>query len=458
MAFESVGKVNPRFLVSLAAFLVVFLLFSRLLFAEGAFYSLAILIGVVVFSLTLIKTIWALMIVIFATLLSPEIEMGKVAGRLVTIRIEDILLGVLVLTWLAKVAINKEIGFLRKTPLNNAIKAFAVIAIVATVIGIFRGFVFPPKGIFFVLKYVEYFVLFFMVVNNINEEKDIRMLLTSFFAICIVICLYALTEVGVRDRLTAPFEGEGGGEPNTFGGYLLFLFSICCGLFLYAESIQQRLFFAGVGGLTLVTLFFTLSRGSYFGLIGAYLVFLFLNRRGRGVLLAVAAAVVLVIYFVPGSVQKRVLYTFSVGEPEITEKTVYIQGVALDPSTSARIESWQLAIKDWLQHPLIGYGVSGRGLVDNQFFTVFIETGLIGLIAFLYLLWRIFRLAWSAFREEQAPLYRGLFLGYLAGFVGLLFHAMAANTFIILRIMEPFWFLTAIIAHIGEIRRETESA
>jgi hypothetical protein len=40
---------------------------------------------------------------------------------------------------------------------------------------------------------------------------------------------------------------------------------------------------------------------------------------------------------------------------------------------------------------------------------------------------------------------RGLSVGLIAGLVGLLVHAIGANTFIIVRIMEPFWFLAGII-------------
>lgn len=49
------------------------------------------------------------------------------------------------------------------------------------------------------------------------------------------------------------------------------------------------------------------------------------------------------------------------------------------------------------------------------------------------------------FRESTDSFYRGLSLGLFAGFIGLLFHAVGSNTFIIIRIMEPFWFLTAMV-------------
>ena len=52
---------------------------------------------------------------------------------------------------------------------------------------------------------------------------------------------------------------------------------------------------------------------------------------------------------------------------------------------------------------------------------------------------------------------KGLALGFLAGFVGLLLHAFSANTFIIVRIMEPFWFLAAIVVMLPEISALSET-
>jgi hypothetical protein len=46
-------------------------------------------------------------------------------------------------------------------------------------------------------------------------------------------------------------------------------------------------------------------------------------------------------------------------------------------------------------------------------------------------------------------------VGLIAGLVGLLVHAIGANTFIIVRIMEPFWFLTGIVIALSQINDES---
>ncbi|GAI53875.1 unnamed protein product, partial [marine sediment metagenome] len=57
-------------------------------------------------------------------------------------------------------------------------------------------------------------------------------------------------------------------------------------------------------------------------------------------------------------------------------------------------------------------------------------------------------------KQMDDELYKGLSLGFIAGFIGLAIHALTANTFIILRIMEPFWFITAIIMMLPTLEEE----
>jgi hypothetical protein len=66
-------------------------------------------------------------------------------------------------------------------------------------------------------------------------------------------------------------------------------------------------------------------------------------------------------------------------------------------------------------------------------------------MAFLYLLYSIGKLSLTNLRQLKSPYFKGLTIGFIAGYAGLLFHAIGANTFIIVRIMEPFWFFAGII-------------
>jgi len=119
------------------------------------------------------------------------------------------------------------------------------------------------------------------------------------------------------------------------------------------------------------------------------------------------------------------------------------------------LTSWKIVLtRDFIKHPILGYGVTGYHFLDAQYPRVLAETGVLGLIFFVWLLVEIFKNALYAYRNTSDPLFSGLSLGYLAGFIAMLVHAIGANTFIIVRIMEPFWFLTAIIIMIPTIEAE----
>ena len=144
----------------------------------------------------------------------------------------------------------------------------------------------------------------------------------------------------------------------------------------------------------------------------------------------------------PESVARRVHYTF---EPERGQPTVRVGAVGLDPSTSARLISVKQAFEGFTHRPIFGYGVTGFAFMDQQFARTLVETGIVGLATFLALVWAVLKVGVASYRSLTVPEDRGLALGFVAGTVGLLGHALGANTFIIVRIMEPFWFFAAIV-------------
>ena len=103
----------------------------------------------------------------------------------------------------------------------------------------------------------------------------------------------------------------------------------------------------------------------------------------------------------------------------------------------------------------MGYGVTGHHFMDAQYPRILVETGIVGMLAFAWLVYTLFHVGLSTWRYAQDDLLRGLSVGLIAGLVGLLVHAIGANTFIIVRIMEPFWFLAGIVIALASISEES---
>jgi O-Antigen ligase len=413
-----------------------------------------------VFLLVFVKTEFGLYLVIFSMLLSPQLgsSAGQIAeGRRIVVRSEDILLLVVAFSWLAKTAVNKELGLAVKTPLNRPILAYIAATAIATLLGYAMGTVAGVGGLFYVLKYIEYFVVYYMVVNNLIDRRQAWRLVTAAFLTAVIVSLIGMTQIPSGQRVSAPFEGKDG-EPNTFGGYLLLLMCVAGGVALETARVRTRAIYLGLVGLMSIPFVFTLSRTSYVGAVPALIAMSVLSSRRRlmiGALIVAVVASPLVMALFPDMVMKRVRYTF---EPERGQPTVRVGAVGFDPSTSARLISVKQAYDGWAQRPIFGYGVTGFAFMDQQFARTLVETGLVGLATFLALIWAVLKAGLTSFRTLHVPEERGLALGFVAGTIGLLGHAIGANTFIIVRIMEPFWFFAAVVVALpGLARDETAS-
>jgi O-antigen ligase len=307
-------------------------------------------------------------------------------------------------------------------------------------------------GFLFVLKYIEYFIVFFMVVNHVKSRDQVKRFVFCLLLICLIACIIGILQIPGGGRVSAPFEGEAG-EPNTFGGYLLLLGAITAGLLIKSENGRSKQWYLFLILAIIPAFLFTESRASYLGLIVTCFALGLLTRHRVIITGFLLIALLLSPFFLPLAVKDRVLFTFT--QPEQAGQ-IEVGDIRLDTSTSARIASLKQIMEDWPKKPLIGYGITGYNFLDAQYPRVLIETGILGLLAFLYLLYSILKLAIRQMKAVKAPYFKGFTIGFIAGFVGLLFHAVGANTFIIVRIMEPFWFLTGIMAVLPQLERQSE--
>jgi len=434
-------------------FLLVALLAGFLLTRYSPTLLLMAVAAFVVFAVSFINIEWGLYIVIFSMLLSPEFMAGETGraslGRGVTLRLEDFMLAIIGISWFARNAVDKELGLFLKTPLNKPIFFYVLACVLSTGFGIMAGRVELKTGSLYVLKYIEYFVVFFMVVNHVRNADQIKRFIICLFLTCFIASLIGAIQIPGGGRVSAPFEGKIG-EPNTFGGYLLFMGAVVAGLLAKSENLRAKNILVILILSIIPPLLFTQSRSSYLAIIPALLVLGYLTERRLIILGLLAIAMLVSPLFLPKAVKNRVMYTFT--QPE-AQGQIQIGELRLDTSTSARIKSWQEVFSDWPKHPLLGYGVTGYHFVDAQFPRVLIETGILGLTAFLYLLYSIFKLTLRNLKELKTPYSQGLGMGFMAGYIGLVVHAIGANTFIIVRIMEPFWFFVGIIAVLPDLER-----
>jgi O-antigen ligase len=416
-----------------------------------------IAVGMIILLIAFLFPLTGLYLIVVSMLLGPEFEIGAQSlgggaqfARGLTLRLDDFLMMLVGCAWLAKIALVRQGVQYLQTPLNRAIAYYLGASIIATLIGVLLGRVRPFAGFFFLLKYYEYFFLYFMTVNLVTDEKQIRQLVTVSLVTCFLVSLYAMAMIPSGQRASAPFEGKEG-EPNTLGGYLVFMLSIVAGLLITPGASRHKAFHAVLLLCGFVTLQATLSRSSFLAAGVVVIVFLFyIRRRNPLLLICMIFGLLAAPLWAPKSVQDRVMYTFTQSAREGEQYKV--AGVKVDTSTTDRLRSWEQAVEAWKKSPVWGYGVTGGPFMDAMYPKILADAGLLGLVTFVLLMWSVYRLARSSLLEIHDPYYQGITMGFLLGFVGMLVHGIGANTFIIVRIMEPFWLYAALIAKVLHLR------
>lgn len=216
----------------------------------------------------------------------------------------------------------------------------------------------------------------------------------------------------------------------TYAHNLLFpLVLVSVRLFSAATSWRQRLLYAGGWGLMVFALLFSLTRGVWI----AYLMVLGLLGvvKGRTALLGVMAGVVVFSLF---------LLSAGAGVRERAWSLVDLQ------QNLGRSQIWQANLDMVRERPLLGWGYGNyrkfRGPyyqrypgadttahAHNTFLQLWVDTGVVGLGAFLFLFGVVLQKGWTAYRRLTEEPRRSMILGCVLGVSGFLLSGMTQYNF-----------------------------
>jgi|GEM_PF-4227943 len=262
-------------------------LMAGLMVARSPLYLPFVLIAaLLVAGIAFLKTEWAIHLLVLSMLLSPEFTAagglgtaGSVEGsKGAVLRLEDVLLVVIGVAWLARMAVHKQLSPLLRNVMNRSIGLYVLVAFLSTLIGIMGGRVHPMLGLAYVFKYMEYFVIFFLALHHISDWKALRRILITSGVTAMIVSINGIFQIPSGRRVSAPFEGEVG-EPNTLGGYLVLMMAIFGAMALEAPRRKQRVLLGSCVAVMGIPLLYTLSRSSWMAAAAATVFLLFTTRK-----------------------------------------------------------------------------------------------------------------------------------------------------------------------------------
>lgn len=250
------------------------------------------------------------------------------------------------------------------------------------------------------------------------------------------------------------------GNPNVFAEYLVLLLPLVAALFFAARRLPHKVLWLGAGGAGGLALLLTFSRGGWVGLAVAALVFaVFYDRRLAAVLLIGALLVV----SVPAGQNLVLPRLRSIVSPN-------------DSSSIYRMAVWRETADMIADFWPSGVGLGHRAYMTaypqymhdrtkrpfhahNSYLQLLAETGVLGLLAFAWLVWRLFRSSLACLRavarrpvgDPYARPLRALLAGGLAALAGALVHGLVEPLLYIPRVTFTFWFLAGIVLCLAKV-------
>lgn len=340
--------------------------------------------------------------------------------------VKGVLIAALALTWISRMVVAWEFR-LRRTALDAPIVAYIVwISICLSTAAD------PLYSLGELLKLMVSLFLFYLFVNQIQEENELQRLLYALVVTTFMISSYGIFKFFViqhgslADRVVRASSFTP--DHHWLTTYLLLTIAVLLPLISVQQDAWSRQFLRLTCVLSVIALFLTYTRGAWVAFLAELLVYSWVRRKWLHVALVLGI-------FVGGVVTLFVI--FSRGGPVSSGHRID----RLSPHTLiARFDTSRLALREVRKRPLMGIGYGDKAMAGvfkdapelkeashphNLFIEVALGIGIPGLIVLLWIFSAMLRGTLGEMTRVSSGLGRALLLGLGMAVVGM----MVANLF-----------------------------
>lgn len=436
--------------------------------------------------------------VLLAIPLYPKFPVFNIPGTYVAIRAEDFLIGSLGVYWFFWLLRKPRLKLLLKDKLAQAILLFWGVGLLSIVSAVLLTQTVSPHIAFLHwIRRVEYMLVFFIAATAVGKTKRIRFFIETLFIAVVFVFIYGVGQRYLHWPVisTQNFEYAKGLalrlQPwsrlhSTFSGhydlaaFLVMTFPMVWAfLFSYKKWITRF-----VAGLLIIPSSFWLlvkteSRISFVAyLVAVFVTLWFLKKRVLIVPVLLLSVTIALLFSGIGERYRYSLETYwqkvrdskkiNLVSQVYAQETINIHSLedvnldrkpsppGEDRSTAIRLNvEWPRALRAFYKNPLLGTGYSSITLAtDNDYLRLLGETGVVGALAFLLVLLRLFdRVCWF-FRKPAKSLQYALAAGFLGGFVGIGVNAVFIDVFEASKVAIIFWTLAGLAVGVADLAKE----
>jgi len=354
------------------------------------------------------------------------------------------------LFWLLRMLAMRKFQLMR-TPLNIPIAAFLIAAAIGVIMGV--DFKHSLKG-YMTLGWIS---IFFLFVNNVKDETQFKRLIRSLILITTIAGAYAIFQHFTRIDLFGnvkhlPRSTGFFNSPQTFGNYILLVLPVVIGLSSYIRIGREKRWLQLSGLIILTAIIFSYGRAVWMGLIVG-LIFMGILGSKR-LLLSILAGImicsILILALPSSEFAQRVVGTVKSKRP-----------------VGDRTEFWEGSLRILRDYPITGVGWEGFRKVypryrpseeeksvsnaHNNFVDVAVDSGLLGLGIFIWLLVTIYKVGFHIFKELEDGYFKGFVWGFMGSLTAFLIAGLSQYNFGDSEVVMLFYFLLGMVMVIPTI-------
>jgi len=339
----------------------------------------------------------------------------------------------------------------------------------------------------FILQQLAFVALYFVVTRTVRKKEEILKILWISVSVGFLVALYGLFQYITSERPVSERYLDVKstlGYPNYVGQYLILVLPLAVFLLCVQRDLKTRAILKVFSGVLLAGLLVTRSRGAWLGLgsaffLGAALLFNrslsgvrkpgFLNglrigpKKLAALLLILAFWILLSLAFVPPF--HRFVRTIFTDISTILDPTYLTNAI--------RLLTWKATLQMVQDHPWLGVGAGNFKLfyplyrpqeerelsgsntwmvqTHNDYLQILAELGPLGLLLFLWIIYRILRVFTRSMAQVLTKEDRYLLAGMGVGILATLIH-----TFFDFNLQNPvsgsyFWILVGLLVAYGNL-------
>lgn len=354
-------------------------------------------------------------------------ELGSLGG--LQISLTNIALAGLYVAWLVRIVVRSGSFTPQRQNLSKATFLPAALLLLFYAISLLVAND-TTLGVFEVWSVLELFCLYLYIAKTVSSREDVLFIVRVLLIGLIIQSSLMLAQVGglLGDiqfygiKARAEFAGDTRisgtiGAPNQAAAYLAMMMVVALGV-MFANVGRTLKYLAGISfALATVPFIFTLSRGGWISLFVALstLAIAGWRRLPRKIVVVCIVATTLLTLPFKGAIEER-LYSDDRGSAASRMPLNNLAGVMIadHPLLGVGANNFAVAMRPYLSHGFAGDFVF---TVHNQYLLIWAETGIGGLIAFVWFLVAIVRQGSKCWQSKEI-LFAPLALGCISAILG----------------------------------------